>query len=143
MVEFARGIANSEAVNQIASVLALRMFNKPGILLRSEGCAALAVSLIFYRELHFSWLLFAILLLAPDLSMIGYLGGVRIGASVYNIVHTLVGPLLLIGFAVLTARFSLLVYGLIWTAHIGMDRMLGFGLKYPTNFRDKHLQHVL
>jgi hypothetical protein len=142
-VEFARGIANSGAVNQIVSVLALRMFNKPGLLLRIEGSAVLALSVILYRELHFSWLLFAILLLAPDLSMIGYLSGVRIGASIYNLVHTLAVPLLLIGFAVLTARFSLLAYGLIWTGHIGMDRMLGFGLKYPTNFKDTHLQHVL
>lgn len=118
------------------------MLNRPGILLRIEGCAILAVSVILYRELHFSWLLFAILLLAPDLSMIGYLGGVKIGASFYNIVHTLAAPLLLIGFSVLTSRFSLLPYGLIWTAHIGMDRMLGFGLKYPTNFKDTHLQHV-
>lgn len=118
------------------------MLNKPGILLRIEGCAILIVSVILYRDLHFSWLLFAVLLLAPDLSIIGYLGGVKIGVSIYNIVHTLAGPLLLIGFSVLIARFSLLPYGLIWTAHIGMDRMLGFGLKYPTNFKDTHLQHV-
>lgn len=118
------------------------MFNKPGILLRIEGFAILAGSVILHWGLHIGWLLFAILLLAPDLSMIGYLGGAKIGASVYNLVHTLVGPLLLIGFAVLTAHFIFVPYGLIWTAHIGMDRMLGFGLKYPTNFRDTHLQRV-
>jgi Domain of unknown function (DUF4260) len=118
------------------------MFNKPRILLRMEGCAILAGSIVLYWGLHIGWVLFAILILAPDLSMIGYLGGAKIGASVYNLVHTLVGPLLLIGFAVLTARFIFVPYGLIWTAHIGMDRMLGFGLKYPTNFKDTHLQHV-
>jgi hypothetical protein len=118
------------------------MLNKPGILLRMEGCAVLAVSVLLYRQMHFGWLLFAILLLAPDLSMVGYLNGVKVGASVYNIVHTLIGPLLLIAFSVLTARGWLLPYGLIWTTHIGMDRMLGFGLKYPTNFKDTHLQRV-
>ncbi len=118
------------------------MFNKPGILLRIEGCAILAVSVILYRELHFGWLLFAILLLAPDLSMLGYVGGVKIGASIYNLVHTIAGPLVLIGFCVLMARDWLLAYGLIWTAHIGVDRMLSFGLKYPTNFKDTHLQRV-
>jgi len=92
--------------------------------------------------MHFGWLLFAVLLLAPDLSMVGYLGGVKIGAPFYNIVHTLVGPLLLITFSLATARVSLLLYGLIWTAHIAMDRMLGFGLKYPTTFKDTHLQRV-
>jgi hypothetical protein len=118
------------------------MFNKPGILLRMEGGVALAVSVLLYREMHFGWLLFAILILTPDFSMVGYLGGAKIGAPVYNLVHTLTGPLLLIGFSLLTARTSLLAYGLIWTAHIGMDRMLGFGLKYPTNFKDTHLQRV-
>ncbi len=123
-------------------MLRLRMLNKPGILLRIEGFAVLAVSVLLYWQMHFGWLLFAILLLAPDLSMIGYLGGAKIGAPVYNLVHTLAGPLLLIGFSLITARLSLLPYGLIWTAHIGMDRMLGFGLKYPTNFKDTHLQRV-
>ena len=98
--------------------------------------------MILFWGLHIGWALFAILILAPDLSMIGYLGGAKIGASVYNLVHTLVGPLLLMGFAVLTAHIVFLPYGLIWTAHIGMDRMLGFGLKYPTNFKDTHLQRV-
>jgi hypothetical protein len=118
------------------------MLNKPGILLRIEGCLVLALSILLYWQMHFGWLLFAILILVPDISMIGYLGGVKIGASVYNLVHTLAGPLLLIGFSLFTARISLLPYGLIWTAHIGMDRALGFGLKYPTNFKDTHLQRV-
>ena len=118
------------------------MLNKPGILLRMEGFALLAVSVFLYWQMHFGWLLFAILLLAPDLSMVGYLGGAKTGAPIYNIVHTLIGPLLLIGFSLVTARTSVLPYGLIWTAHIGMDRMLGFGLKYPTNFKDTHLQRV-
>jgi hypothetical protein len=118
------------------------MLNKPGILLRIEGCLVLAASVLLYWQMHFGWLMFAILLLTPDISMVGYLGGVKIGASVYNFVHTLIGPLLLIGFSVLTARTSLLAYGFIWTAHIGMDRMMGFGLKYPTNFKDTHLQRV-
>ena len=118
------------------------MLNKPGILLRMEGGLVLAAGVLLYRQMQFGWLLFAILILAPDLSMVGYLGGAKIGAPIYNLVHTLVGPLLLIGFSVLTARGWLLPYGLIWTAHIGMDRMLGFGLKYPTNFRDTHLQRV-
>jgi hypothetical protein len=118
------------------------MLNKPGTLLRFEGFAVLAGSVTLYWGLHIGWLLFAILILAPDLSMVGYLGGPKIGASIYNLVHTLVGPLLLITFGVLTAHFTLMPYGLIWTAHVGMDRMLGFGLKYPTNFKDTHLQRV-
>ncbi len=118
------------------------MLSKPGLLLRIEACGVLLVSLLLYREAHASWLLFAVLLLVPDLSTVGYLAGVKIGAPVYNAVHTLAGPLILIGYSVLAMHVWLLPYAMIWTAHIGMDRMLGFGLKYPTNFKDTHLQRV-
>jgi hypothetical protein len=83
---------------------------------------------------------FAALFLVPDLSLAGYLAGVKIGATVYNIVHTLTGPVALIGYSIFAMHLRLLPYGLIWTAHIGMDRMLGFGLKYATRFNDAHLQ---
>jgi Domain of unknown function (DUF4260) len=95
------------------------MLNRPGVLLRTEGFLILAVSVLLYWQMHFGWLTFAILLLVPDISMVGYLGGVKIGASVYNLVHTLVGPLVLIGFSLVTARNSLLAYGLIWRRILG------------------------
>jgi Domain of unknown function (DUF4260) len=82
------------------------------------------------------------LLLAPDLAILGYLRSVRIGTVVYNLVHTLTGPLLLIGYAILEKSPWLLAYGLIWTSHIGFDRLLGFGLKYPTRLNDTHLHRV-
>jgi hypothetical protein len=116
--------------------------DKPGLLLRLEGGLALAVSVLFYWELHASWGWFALLFLAPDLFMLGYLVNVRVGAVFYNFVHTYALPLVLIGYAAYSGRLSLLPYGLIWTAHIGMDRVLGFGLKYPTTFKDTHLQRV-
>jgi hypothetical protein len=118
------------------------MLTKPGLLLRVEGSLLFAVSIVCYYETHASWILFAVLLLAPDLFMLGYLANAKIGATIYNSVHTLIGPLLLIGYALLTAHAALLPYGLIWTAHLGMDRMIGAGLKYPTQFKDTHLQHV-
>lgn len=118
------------------------LLDKPGIILRVEGGLALAVSVFFYWELHASWGWFALLFLAPDLFMLAYLMNVRVGAAFYNLVHTYVLPLLLIAYAVFARHQWLLPYGLIWTAHIGMDRVLGFGLKYPTNFKDTHLQRV-
>ena len=42
----------------------------------------------------------------------------------------------------IAARPQLFPFVLIWTAHIGIDRLLAFGLKYPTHFSDTHLQHV-
>lgn len=118
------------------------MLTKPALLLRVEGSLVFAVSIVCYHETHASWILFAILVLAPDLSMAGYLADSKIGATIYNAVHTLIGPLLLVAYALLASYPALLPYGLIWTTHLGMDRMIGAGLKYPTQFKDTHLQHV-
>jgi uncharacterized protein DUF4260 len=83
-----------------------------------------------------------VLVLAPDLSMLGYLAGVRFGSALYNLFHALVVPLLLIALSIFYKQFWLLPYGLIWIAHIGIDRLLGFGLKYPTRFHDTHIQRL-
>lgn len=114
----------------------------PKLLLHLEGGLILALALFLYARSGQSWLLFAILLLAPDLSALGYLAGPRIGSTVYNCFHTYLAPgiLLAVGFfAVWPLGVAL---ALIWVAHIGGDRLLGFGLKYPTRFQDTHLQRV-
>jgi hypothetical protein len=118
------------------------MLTKPKIPLHLEGAAILTLSIFFYHRLHASWLLFAILFLAPDLCMLGYLANVRIGSAVYNFAHTYVTPAILLATACLAAKPQLFPVALIWSAHIGFDRLLGFGLKYPTHFKDTHLQHV-
>ena len=118
------------------------MLTKPGFLLRAEGGLIFAASILFYQQSHFSWLFFALLSLVPDISMIGYLRNAQLGAAVYNAAHTLTGPLLLLIYVTLAKQMSLVPYVLIWIAHIGVDRVLGFGLKYPTHFKDTHLQHV-
>jgi hypothetical protein len=118
------------------------MFTRPGVLLRIEGGCVLMLSLLYYQGLHGNWLLFLLLLLVPDVSILVYRSGVQTGTICYNSVHTLVGPLLLIACTVLGQAFWLLPYWLIWTSHIGLDRMLGYGLKYPTRFNDTHLQRV-
>jgi hypothetical protein len=118
------------------------MVTKPAVLLHVEGAFLLVVSLACFHILHASWILFAALILVPDLSIAGYVAGVQPGTTLYNLVHTLTGPLALLAYALLAAHPALLPFGLIWTAHIGADRMLGFGLKYPTTFKDTHLQHV-
>jgi len=86
--------------------------------------------------------MFLLLLLAPDLSMLGYLANPRLGSTIYNLAHTYVLPLALAGIG-LEANFHVCVLlSLIWSAHIGVDRLLGYGLKYPTVFKDTHLQKV-
>ena len=107
--------------------------------LRMEGLAAAALSAILYARSGASWWLFAILWLVPDLSMMGYWAGPRWGARCYNVVHSYVLPV-----ALAIAGFSLhhkiaLSIALIWFNHIGVDRLLGYGLKYPAGFGFTHL----
>jgi hypothetical protein len=111
----------------------------PRPLLRLEGATVLALGLLAYQWSHGSWLLFVLLFLIPDLSMIGYVANARVGAITYNAVHSYVVPLALAGYSFRANRPTILAISLIWIAHIGFDRMLGFGLKYPTRFKDTHL----
>lgn len=111
----------------------------PGTLLRLEGLVVLVGALLLFARLDGSWLLFAVLFLVPDGSVAGYLGGGRMGAAIYNAVHTYLGPALLGGLAWWLGRPLMGQIALIWIGHIGFDRLLGFGLKLPTDFGDTHL----
>ena len=104
--------------------------------------AALLVALMLYAQVGGGWLLFALLFLVPDLSMLGYLSGPRLGAHLYNAVHSYVGALLLGGAAFLLDHPLLLSLSLIWVAHIGGDRALGYGLKFRSGFQDTHLGRI-
>lgn len=115
----------------------------PGIVLRLEGIALFVVMLLLYRELGLSWWLFVLLFLLPDLSILAYLAGPRIGAVVYNALHTYVLPALLFVLGFVSEGSLLMGLGLIWGAHIALDRFLGFGLKYPGSFKDTHLQRLV
>jgi len=117
------------------------MLTRPRWLLHGEGAAIFALSLVFYRQGHCGSGLYGLLFLAPDLSMLGYLANAKIGAALYNFIHTPVLAICVILFSLLSAP-RLLPYGLIWISHLGFDRMLGYGLKDPTLSRDTHLQHV-
>jgi Domain of unknown function (DUF4260) len=118
------------------------MLTRPAILLRLEEAVLLILTLFAYQHLHASWLLFAILFLTPDLFMLGYLINPRFGAATYNLVHTLTLPLTLLLASYLEHWPLTVAIALVWTAHIAFDRLLGYGLKYPTYFKDTHLQHI-
>ncbi|MGH2373741.1 MAG: DUF4260 domain-containing protein [bacterium] len=112
------------------------------VLLRLEGLAVCALALYGYAATGGSWLWFAVFILAPDLSMLGYLAGPRTGSVTYNLVHTYVVPAALLGIAWGLQIPMLPPAGFLLAAHIGADRFLGFGLKYPSGFKDTHLQRV-
>ncbi len=114
----------------------------PRVLLRIEGLALLAASVAAYWAMDGGWGTFALFFLAPDLAFFGYLAGARVGAAAYNLTHTSTFPLLLIVAAVAGPSRVPALAGLIWLAHIGFDRVLGFGLKYPTGFKDTHLSRL-
>jgi hypothetical protein len=123
--------------NQIAPTGAVTA--APLTLLRAEGFFVFILSIVLYAHTGASWWRFAALLLVPDLFMAGYWLGPRWGAILYNFAHTYIGPVLLVGFAVVSSYPALLPYSLIWTAHIALDRALGYGLKYSTGFKKTHL----
>lgn len=121
------------------------MLTKPGVLLRLEGGLVLTAAIAFYASaLHGSWWVFAVFFLAPDLSLVGYAakGHLSTAATLYNIVHSYLLPLILAGWSWWMRAHTGEVAAAIWIAHIAFDRLLGFGLKYPEAFRPTHLQTV-
>ena len=114
----------------------------PRLLLHAEGAAVFAAATaVYFRESH-PWWLYLLLALAPDLAMLGYLAGARVGAAVYDTAHTYVLPFTLGAVGVLGNAAGLQAVCLVWIAHIGVDRTVGYGLKYPSGFKDTHLQRV-
>jgi hypothetical protein len=111
----------------------------PRTLLRAEGLTAFLAATAAYVALSGSPWLYLLLALAPDLSMLGYLAGPRVGSYVYNAAHTYAVPVGVIGLGVWTATPLATFVGLVWVAHVGADRVVGYGLKYPTEFGDTHL----
>ncbi|MBY0098209.1 DUF4260 domain-containing protein [Mesobacillus maritimus] len=112
------------------------------IMLHIEGLAVFVLSVYLYSENEYSWGMFLLLLLAPDISMIGYLINSKVGAKCYNLFHTYSLSITIVIVGLLLSNQLVLAVGLIWSAHIGMDRAIGYGLKYTTNFKDTHLNRV-
>ena len=119
------------------------MINRaPRVLLRAEGLAVAVAAIALYFHAGYPWWLLLALVLAPDLSMVGYLAGPTVGAITYDAAHTYVLPIVLVTAGVIGDAEIATQLGLIWFTHIGVDRAVGYGLKYPTRFEDTHLQRV-
>jgi hypothetical protein len=113
------------------------------ILQRLEGLAVALLTAALYARTGASWGLFAALWLVPDLSLLGYLASPCRGARIYNALHNYLLPgLLALCALLLHARGPLLAIALIWANHIGIDRMLGYGLKFAEGFRYTHLGRI-
>jgi Domain of unknown function (DUF4260) len=112
------------------------------LVLRLEGLCVLIAASVAYSKFGLGWGTFALFFLAPDVSFLGYLAGPKVGAVSYNLAHSYIGAVacLMAGF-VLPAP-AVLCIGIIWCAHIGFDRALGYGLKYSAGFGFTHLGRI-
>jgi hypothetical protein len=115
---------------------------RPALLLRGESAALLALAVALFAENEASWWLFLVLILAPDLSALGYLAGQAVGAAAYNVGHCAALPALLALAGLWQDQATTIGVALIWFAHIAGDRAIGYGFKYPGSIKETHLQQV-
>jgi hypothetical protein len=108
-------------------------------LLRAEGLALLLASVWAYAHFSPGWGQFAWLFLLPDIALLAYLISPRFGALCYNATHSEIGALALLVASLALPMPALLPLSLIWLAHIGFDRALGYGLKSGEGFAHTHL----
>ena len=114
----------------------------PRLLLRMEGLTLFITMTGLYALWGGSWWIYVILFLAPDISFVGYLDSPRTGAALYNAAHSYMAPILLMAVGMALSAPLIMSLAMIWLAHIGIDRALGFGLKYAAGFGFTHLGRI-
>ena len=114
----------------------------PVLVQRLEGAALAAAATFAFFYLGFPWWAFLVLLVAVDLFALGYVAGPRLGAVVYNLGHSLILPAVVVVVYLVVGAPQLLALASVWLAHIGIDRALGYGLKYPQAFGLTHLGSI-
>lgn len=115
---------------------------QPRLWLRAEGVVAFVAAVFAWGVLRGEWLWLVPALLAVDISMVGYLAGPRLGALTYNVAHSWATALAVLLAGWVLSSVPLELVGLILVAHVGADRAVGYGLKYPTSFQDTHLGRI-
>jgi hypothetical protein len=108
-------------------------------LLKAEEAAMFILGIFLFSKLSFAWWVFPALLLAPDISMVGYLANPRMGAWLYNLAHHKAIAISVYLAGVYLNNEIIQLSGVILFAHSSMDRILGYGLKYNDAFKHTHL----
>jgi len=120
----------------------INKISMPRFFLHLEGLALLIASVVLYANLQFSWGAFALFLLTPDLPILIYALNQKVGSVTYNLVHSIIFPLILAVFSILTNNTLGIQVSLIWFAHIGMDHVFGYGFKYASQFKETHFSRI-
>ncbi len=112
------------------------------VVLRLEGLCVLIAASVAYSKVGLGWGTFGLFFLTPDVSFLGYLAGPKVGAIAYNLAHSYIGAVACLVAGSLLSAPTILCAGIIWCAHIGFDRALGYGLKYSSGFGFTHLGRI-
>lgn len=114
----------------------------PRRILQIESAIFFLISLYLFSLREQSWLIFILLLLTPDISMIGYIKDKKIGSIIYNLVHNYILAIALVILGNISPYDWMVTLGIILFAHVSLDRLFGFGLKYTSDFKDTHIQKI-
>lgn len=111
-------------------------------ILKLEELAMFVLGIFMFGLLGYSWWLFLVLILTPDIGMLGYLVNSKIGATVYNIFHHKGIAILLYFLGMYLSVPVVQLIGVIVFSHASMDRIFGYGLKYEQGFKYTHLGEI-
>lgn len=111
-------------------------------LIKIEEASLLVLGVYLFSLLPYSWWWFPVLILVPDLSMIGYAFGTHIGAATYNFFHHRGLGILLYLIGSYLGQPLLQLIGIVLFSHSAMDRIFGYGLKYDKGFKYTHLGEI-
>lgn len=112
---------------------------RPKLFLQVDGLVLFITALLLFSKTGQRWWLVPLLLFVPDIFMAGYAKSTKVGALIYNLGHTYLLPTITALYGWYQNHYLVLAIGLIWLAHVGMDRFAGYGLKYDDNFKHTHL----
>jgi len=115
---------------------------RPVMYQRVEAAVIGVAAFLIFVHLHYHVVWFFVFLLSVDISILGYLINKRIGALIYNIGHSFIVPPILLAIGIMDGSRLLVAVALVWIAHIGLDRALGYGLKLSSGFKDTHLGRI-
>ena len=110
--------------------------------LKLEELLQFALGIYLFSTLSYTWWWFLVLILLPDIGMLGYLVNTKTGALTYNVFHHKGLAILMLLIGIYFEIEVMQLIGIILFSHAALDRIFGYGLKYADNFKNTHLGHL-